>query len=144
MVSSPIFYILLVIVLVLLIVAIVLLVLNNKRKKKKAAEEAAAAAAAAEGDAAAFGSRVVYRSIRVCLGSGNAAFHRVLGAGDFNGSLIMGNNSCLVVLIAKAVQLLVASGVPGLEPENVAVIDSATGKEINTAEEEKTGMDSEW
>lgn len=44
---------------------------------------------------------------------------------------------------AKAVQLLVASGVPGLEPENVAVIDSATGKEINTAEEEKTGMDSE-
>lgn len=44
---------------------------------------------------------------------------------------------------ARAVQRLVASGVPGLEAENVAVIDSATGKEINTAEDEQSGMNSE-
>lgn len=57
--------------------------------------------------------------------------------------MTMENGASPSIEQAKAVQRLVASGVPGLEAENVAVIDSATGKEINTAEGEQSGMNSE-
>lgn len=57
--------------------------------------------------------------------------------------MTMENSASPSIEQARAVQRLVASGVPGLEAENVAVIDSATGKEINTAEDEQSGMNSE-
>lgn len=57
--------------------------------------------------------------------------------------LTMENGASPSIEQAKAVQLLVASGVPGLEAENVVVVDSATGNEINTAEEEQSGLTSQ-
>lgn len=56
--------------------------------------------------------------------------------------MTMENGASPTIEQAKAVQLLVASGVPGLEPENVAVIDSATGEEINTTEEDANSLTS--
>lgn len=56
--------------------------------------------------------------------------------------LTMENGASPSIEQAKAVQLLVASGVPGLEAENVVVVDSATGNEINTAEDEQSGLTS--
>lgn len=56
--------------------------------------------------------------------------------------LTMENGASPSIEQAKAVQLLVASGVPGLEAENVVVVDSATGNEINTAEDEQSSLTS--
>ncbi len=57
--------------------------------------------------------------------------------------LTMENGASPSIEQAKAVQLLVASGVPGLEAENVVVVDSATGNEINTTEDEQSGLTSQ-
>lgn len=58
--------------------------------------------------------------------------------------LTMEDGSTPSIELAKAVQRLVASGVPGLDAENVVVVDS-NGNEINTSEEENglTSQDTE-